>query len=98
MDMSTVLQLWHDVLHQSPGSARCDKRIIIVEQKRSGRQTCGGWSDPNSKTGAQHWRDEMRKFVPEKSLVVIELQGAYTWSVFAPKESHGWLHKYLNSS
>jgi hypothetical protein len=36
MDISTVLQLWHNVLNQSPGRARCDKRIIIVEQKSAG--------------------------------------------------------------
>ncbi len=36
--ISTVLQLWHNVLNQSPGSVRCDKRIIIVEQKNAGRQ------------------------------------------------------------
>ena len=41
MDISTVLQIWHNVLNPRTRSERSEKRIGIVEQKSAGWKTWG---------------------------------------------------------
>lgn len=53
-------------------------------------------ADSKGEMDATSWREKAHEFMPNATIISLQLEGVRDWACMAPEKSFGWLEKHMN--